>query len=215
MAKERVLTLKTGDAIKNVQDLKDNIVLLKEKIATLDIGTKEYQDRVQQLQENQAALRNAMYGTAASMQQVMDAATAANVTFDNQNKLVKAETLSYNELVRELAILKQQWRSTTDEAERARLTEKIDSVNNRLKDMDKSVGVFGRNVGNYIGAVDHLTASLSQMGGGAAAAVSSIKGVTAGLKAMSATPAIAILGVLASVLTKVTGALKTRSEDVV
>lgn len=213
MAKEKVIEIKTGDAIKSVQDLKNNISGLKEQLATLTIGSAKYHDKLKELQENQAALRNAMHGTSASMQQVMDAATAANIAFDEHNRIVKSGNVSYNELVRELAILKQEWRATTDEAARADLAGKINSVNNELKGMDASVGVFGRNVGNYIGAVDHLTAGLSSMGGGAAAAAGSLKNMTVGLKAMSATPAVAVLGLLANILQKVMEAMQGNEES--
>lgn len=211
--KQKVIEIKTGDAIKNIQDLKNNIKQLKENLSTLDIGTAAYKETLNELQENQAALRNAMHATSADFNQVMDAATAANVAFDENNNLVKAETLSYNELVRELDVLKQQWRATTDEAERAQLGERVNNVNNRLKEMDASVGVFGRNVGNYIGAVDHLTAGMSNMGKGAAGIVAPLKGVTTGLKTMSATPAIAILGLLANLLDEVMKALKGNEEQ--
>ena len=224
MAKEKIIEIKTGSAIKNIQDLKNNIEAFKKGwtdaagvvhkgLNELEIGSAAYKEQLNALQESQSALKNAMYGTAATFDEVMDAATAANVAFDKNDKLVKDETISYNALVRELAILKEQWRSTTDAATRADLTKKIDSVNNRLKEMDASVGVFGRNVGNYIGAVDHLTDSLSKMGGGAAKMVGGLKGATAGLKAMSATPAVAILGVLASVLQKIIDSLKTSEEN--
>ena len=211
--KQKVIEIKTGDAIKNIQDLKNNIKQLKENLSTLDIGTAAYKETLNELQENQAALRNAMHATSADFTNVMDAATAANVAFDENNKLVKAETLSYNELVRELDILKQQWRATTDESERAKLGEKINNVNDTLKGLDASVGVFGRNVGNYIGAVDHLTAGLSSMGKGAAGIVNPLRGVTAGLKTMSATPAIAILGILANLLDQVMKAMKGNEEQ--
>ena len=212
MAKEKIISIKTGEAVKNIQDLQNNIKAYKEQLKTLDIGTSEYQETLKSLQENQAALRNAMYGTSASFKDVMDAATAANVAFDDNNKLVKAETLSYNELVRELAILKEEWRSTTDEAERAKLGDRINNVNDRLKEMDSSVGVFGRNVGNYIGAVDHLTAGLSGMGAGATKVIGPLKGVTTGLKTMSATPVVAIIGLLATLLEKIITELKGTEE---
>lgn len=213
MAKEKVIEIKTGAAVKSVQDLKNNISGLKEQLATLTIGSAKYHDTLKSLQENQAALRNVMHGTSASMQQVMDAATAANIAFDDQNRIVKLGSVSYNELVRKLAILKQEWRATTDETTRANLAGKINAVNDQLKGMDASVGVFGRNVGNYIGAVDHLTAGLSSMGGGAAAAAGSLKNMTLGLKAMSATPAVAVLGLLANILQKVMEAMQGNEES--
>ena len=214
MAREKVIEIKTGDAIKNIQDLQNNIRAYKEQLKDLDIGSNEYQNTLKRLQESQAALRNAMHGTTASLSEVMNSATAANVAFDNNNKIVKAGTLSYNELVRELDILKQQWRATTNEAERLDLGERINNVNNQLKTMDASVGTFGRNVGNYIGAVDHLTASLSSMGKGAAGMVAPLKGVTLGFQALSKTPAIAVLGLLANILSKVIETLKGSEEGI-
>lgn len=208
MAREKVIEIKTGPAIKSIQDLRDNITAYKEKLADLEIGTDEYQRTLKSLQENQAALRNAMHGTAASFTEVMNAATGANVAFDNNNKLVKAGTLSYNELVRELDILKQQWRATTNEAERLDLGRRINSVNNQLKQMDSSVGVYSRNVGMYANVVEQLGSSFQATAGNAGRIINPIKGATAGLKAMSATPAIAILGLLANILSKVIETLK-------
>lgn len=203
------MSVKTGQAVKNIGELRENIKYYKKALDDADLSAGEHQAMLARLQENQAALRNAMHATTATFADITRAATAANVAFDNNNKLVHAETLSYNELVRELDILKQQWRATTNQAERSRLTEQITAVNDRLKEMDKSVGVFGRNVGNYIGAVDHLTAGLQNMGRGAAGLAGPLRNATLGLKTLSATPAVAILGVLASVLQKVIDAMKT------
>ena len=213
MAKEKVIEIKTGDAVKSIQDLKNNISGLKQALADLEIGSTEYKETLNALQENQAALRNAMYGTTASLQDVMNAATAANVAFDDNNKLVKEETLSYNELVRELAILKEQWRATTDESARADLGEKINNVNDRLKEMDASVGTYGRNVGNYVGSLQQFAQGFGAMGKGAQAVIAPIKGVTTGLKTMSATPVVAILGILASVLDTIIKELKSSEEN--
>ena len=199
----------TKEAVKNIADLKNNISELKKRLSEAEIGTDDYRKTLRQLEDNQAALRNAMHGTAASFSEVIDAAQAADITLKKNGKIVNEDTYSYNQLVRTLADLKEEWRSTTNAAERLKLGEKINAVNDKLKDMDKSVGVFGRNVGNYIGAVDHLTAGLQNMGRGAAGRAGPLRNATLGLKTLSATPAVAILGVLASVLQKVIDAMKT------
>lgn len=239
MTTEQVLKVSTLEAVKNVTDLKNNISELKRVIngwtestiedgkkvvktyEGLTIGSKEYQQATQQLQENQAALRNAMYGTTASLEEVKKASAGVTADFNDMgaviaqtNAKIEDSSTSYNELVRTLAQLKQAWRASTDEAERAQLGETINAVNDRLKEMDKSVGNFQRNVGNYIGAVDHLAASFSATAGGAAGMINPIKGATAGLKAMSATPVIAILGLLANILSKVIDALKSSEEGI-
>ena len=212
MAQETIIKIGTKEAVKNIQDLKNNISEYKKKLSELPLAGKEYKEMLVALQQNQAALRNAMHATTASMQEVTNAATGANVAFDDQNKLVKAETLSYNELVRELDILKQQWRATTDEGDRAKLGEQINSVNDRLKKMDESVGVYGRNVGNYVGSLEQFAKGFGAMGKGAQSVIGPIKGAAGAMKAMSSVPLIAVLGVLATIIQTLIDKLKSSEE---
>lgn len=213
MAREKIIDIKTGAAVKSVGDLKENIKALKAQLDGLEIGTEEYQQTLLELQDNQAALRNAMQGTAASMEEVTAAASGLNVQFDEQNKLVNAEKVSYNELSRQMAVLRQEWKSTSDAGKRAEIGERINEVNNRLKEMDASVGNYQRNVGNYNGAVDHLLASFGNMGGAAGKAIAPIKGVKTGLDMLGKTPVIAILGLLVGILDKVMQAMKGSEEN--
>lgn len=212
MVKETIISVQTGQAVKNIAELKENIKAYKEALAGAEFGTQEYKDTIDQLQASQQMLRDAMHNTSASYEELNAAVNANTISFDKNNEIVTMEGVSYNALVNKLADLKQAWRSTTDAAERAQLGERINNVNNQLKGMDASVGTFGRNVGNYIGAVDHLTNGLGSMGKGAAGLVAPLKGVTLGFKTLSATPAIAILGLLANILTKVIAALKENEE---
>lgn len=217
MVKEVILKVGTGEAVKNVGELRENIKQLKAALNDQDLsnpeGMKKYNELLGELKINQNALKDAMYATTASWDDITNAATGANIAFDNNNKLVNMQGVSYNALVHEMADLKQAWRATTDEMERAALGERINSVNDQLKSMDASVGNYQRNVGNYIGAMDHLTASFGSMGKGAQSVIAPIKGVTTGLKTLSATPAIAILGLLANVLQKVIEGLKSSEEN--
>lgn len=213
MAQKEIISIETGQAVQSIGDLRKNIKEYKKQLDDANLSAGDHHAILARLQENQAALRNAMHATTATFTDITNAATAANVALDENNNLIHAESLSYNELVRKLDILKQQWRSTTNAAERLKLGEQINAVNNRLKQMDASVGVYGRNVGNYIGAVDHLTASLGKMGRGAAGVVNPIRNATGALQVMSKTPAIAILGLLANALTMIIGQLKTSEEN--
>lgn len=217
MVKEVILKVGTGEAVKNVGELRENIKQLKAALNDQDLsnpeGMKKYNELLGELKINQNALKDAMYATTASWDDITNAATGANIAFDNNNKLVNMQGVSYNALVHEMADLKQAWRATTDEMERAALGERINSVNDQLKSMDASVGNYQRNVGNYIGAMDHLTASFGSMGKGAQSVIAPIKGVTTGLKTLSATPAIAMLGLLANVLQKVIEGLKSSEEN--
>ena len=217
MVKEVILKVGTGEAVKNVGELRENIKQLKAALNDQDLsnpdGMKKYNELLGELKINQNALKDAMYATTASWDDITNAATGANIAFNENNKLVNMQGVSYNALVHEMADLKHAWQATTDEMERAALGERINSVNDQLKSMDASVGNYQRNVGNYIGAVDHLTASFGSMGKGAQSVIAPIKGVTTGLKTLSATPAIAILGLLANVLQKVIEGLKSSEEN--
>ena len=217
MVKEVILKVGTGEAIKSVGELRENIKQLKQQLNDKDLSTpegmKEYNELLGELKINQNALKDAMYATTASWDDVTNAATGANIAFKENNELVSMEGVSYNALVHELADLKQAWRATSDEAERAQLGERINAVNNQLKTMDASVGNYQRNVGNYIGAVDHLTNSFGAFGKGAQAVINPIKGATGALKAMSTTPVIGILGILATVLEKIISELKSSEEN--
>lgn len=212
MVKETIISVQTGAAVKNIAELRENIKAYKQILSEAEFGTDEYKEAIDQLQASQQMLRDAMHNTSASYEELNAAVSENTVQFDKNNEIVTMEGVSYNALVNKLADLKQAWRSTTDEQKRAQLGEQINNVNDKLKGMDKTVGVFGRNVGNYIGAVDHLAGALGSMGGGARGLIAPIKGVTLGFQTLSATPAVAILGLLANVLMAVIKALKSSEE---
>ena len=213
MTKKTVLEVDTSPAVKSIGELRNNIKELKKQLNEQDLSSPEgmakYGELLKELNANQNVLRDSMHATSSSWKELTEAATGANIAFKDNGELVSMEGVSYNALVHKLKDLTEAWRSTQDASERAKLGSQIKSVNDELKGMDESVGKFGRNVGNYIGAVDHLTAGLASMGKGAASIINPIKGVTAGLKTMSATPVVAILGLLASVLQQVMGAMKS------
>ena len=212
MAEDSVTIIKidTGQAVQSVNDLRQNISLLKQQLGETTIGTAEYQNLLKQLKENQSALKDAMYGTANSLEQIAADAKGVSVVFDEQNRLINQENQSYNALVHALADLKMQWRATTDESERADLGKRIKQVNDRLKGLDEGVGNFSRNVGNYTNSV---VDAFSKMGGGAAKVINPVKGLTTGFKALSATPVVAIMGLLANILSKVIENIKSSEEN--
>ena len=212
MAKEQVISIKTGEAVQNLNQLRETIKAYKDELGGLSLGSDEYKDKLKDLENAQALLRNAMHGTTASFTDLQKAATATNLAFDQNDKLVKADTYSYNALVRQLAALKEEWRATDNVATRLTLGKQINSVNDQLKKMDASVGVFGRNVGNYVGSLEQFSKGFASMGSGAAGVINPLRNMTMGFKTLSATPAIAVLGLLANLLTKVTEALKSSEE---
>lgn len=188
MATEQKIILKVGtdEAVKNVGDLRENIKLLKGQLNDLDIGSEQYAETLNTLKLNQNALKDAMYATSSSMEDVAESAAGMSE--------------SYNSLVHRMAALKEEWRSTNDEARRNELGVQINSINDRLKSMDASTGNFSRNVGDY---KNQMVSAFTATSGAAGAVINPLKNMNAGLTAISSTPVIAILGLLANVIMKI------------
>lgn len=142
-----ILRVDTGEAVQSVNDLRQNIKTLKDQLGQLEIGSEQYQKTLTELTVNQNALRGAMNGTAASMQDVMKAARAET---DANTGLAT----SYNGLVNQMAALRKEQRSLNistaeGQAEYERYATEINRVNDRLKELDALNGNHQRNVGNY------------------------------------------------------------------
>lgn len=203
MAEETITILKVGteEAVRSVNDLKDNIKVLKQNLGELEIGTEEYQTTLEELKVNQNALKDAMYATTTSMADVAAAAAGASK--------------SYNSLVHQMAALKEEWRATNDEARRSELGAQIAEINQQLKDMDASVGNFQRNVGNYESGVTGLVEKFDQWGGilkqmppTLGAAKESIGKVGESMQLVGKQPILGIIGLLAPIIIKITESLK-------
>lgn len=203
MAEENVVLLevKTLDAVKSVNDLKENISALKHNLGELEIGTEAYTETLNALKTNQNLLKDAMYATSASLDDVKASATGASE--------------SYNSLVHRMAALKEEWRATNDEARRNEVGKQIAEINAQLKDMDASVGNFSRNVGNYESGVVTLVEkfdawgdTLKQMPPTLGAAKEQIGKVGETLQLVGKQPILGIIGLLAPIIIKITEALK-------
>lgn len=206
--KKTILTLDIGTdgAVKSIQDLRNNITNLKDNLKSLDIGGEEYKKTLKELKENEAALKNAMYATSTSL---ADVAKAAKGTGD-----------SYNGLVKHMADLKAEFRSTNDEAKRLELGAKIKEVNDRLKEMDALQGNFQRNVGNYTESIKKAFSDMAKsaadktdaLGKGLKAASGGINGIKDGFEGISKSPAVATIGILVSLAMKLADSLKDNEQ---
>lgn len=212
-----VLGVKTGDAIQNVADLKNNIKLLKEALNDETMTMEQNKDVLDQLRQNQNELKDAMYQSAKSTDEL----------------IAESKTLngSYNELVHTMAELKMRWREVTDETERADLGARIKEINDSLKDMDASVGNFQRNVGDYQNSFENAmkySLDLTKGLGGSIGNLSSqmlklmpviktvTKTATAGLKgvkaALASTGIGALVVVLGTLISKLTEFIQKKRE---
>lgn len=189
MAEEtiEIIRIDTGEAVKSVNDLRENVKILKERLGDLEIGTTEYQDTLEELKINQNAVKDAMYATTATMEDVSKAATGTSN--------------SYNALVHRMAALKEELRATDVSTEKGKqrfkeLAGQINEVNDTLKDMDALQGNFQRNVGNYPGLMKKFSGSLDALDKGLKTAKGGAAGLKGGFDALATNPAFAIIGMV-------------------
>lgn len=201
MAEEtiQIIRIDTGEAVKSVNDLRENVKILKERLGDLEIGTTEYQDTLEELKVNQAAVKDAMYATTASM--------------DDLSKSATGTSNSYNSLVHRMASLKEELRATDVSTEQGKqrfkeLAAQINEVNDNLKDMDALQGNFQRNVGNYPGLMKTFSGSLDALDKGLKATAGGVGGLKEGFDALAVNPAFTILGIVVDLFGSLANTLK-------
>lgn len=200
----KVLDIQVDGAVKSIGDLKNNIKELKKQLEEQEIGSEKYQETLNELKLNQNALKDAMYATSASMEDLRQSASGAGE--------------SYNSLVHRMSALKEELRNvdvSTEEGKKrfSELAGQINNVNDKLKAMDAQQGNHQRNVGNYKSALDGLASKFSAVAGNASSVINPVANVTKGLGVLSATPVIGILGLLANVLTQVIGHMNSSADS--
>lgn len=201
MAEEtiQIIRIETGEAVKSVNDLRENVKILKERLGDLAIGTEEYQDTLEELKVNQNAVKDAMYATTSSMEDLAESATGTSN--------------SYNSLVHRMAALKEELRATDVSTQQGKerfkeLAGQINEVNNTLKEMDALQGNFQRNVGNYPGLMKNFSGSIDALDKGIKATSGDLGKLKGGFDALAVNPAFAILGIVVALFGSLTDNLK-------
>lgn len=189
MENKKVIIIDTDPAKKSLSELRKDVGLLREAISTMDKGTDEYNDTLKRLNDSQNQISSVMNAT---------------------KQTATALSGSYNALTFQMAQLKEQWKATNDETQRAKLGEQIKDINDKLKEMDAGIGNFQRNVGNYAGA---FTDAFGAMGGSCNGLVSGINKIRKGFDLLKAHPIIAIIAVAVTILTKIADAFKKNEES--
>lgn len=194
MTIQRIIEIRAERSTDTVKDLKKEIDDLKNALLNVKEGTKEYDEGVKLLQEDQRRLNQVNALTK------KENTALAGSYYDLNARLVQARK-DYKNLTAE--------QRANAEVGGALLTE-IRGLDKQLKDMDATMGQYQRNVGNYTQSILEAGAS---MGGSFGGAVTGIKAANGALKLLSTNPVIAILGVLATLLSKIIGGLKTSEKN--
>lgn len=140
------IQVKNGD--KNIKDLRKQIKELKDEIANMALNGKNATEQQKQLTAANKELADAM-------------AEVNKVVVENIND-TDISTMSYNEMSKELGLLRKAAKDAGDAITRQKYSARIQELDKALKSMDAEMGVFNRNVGNYSEGVEKGTASMRQ-----------------------------------------------------
>ena len=177
----------------SIADVKKEISQLKKELDECAVGSKAAQDKSLELAKAQEKLKAAMKG-----------AITDTGKLDN----------SYNGLVTRMKMLKDAQKQVDLSTKAGRkqfadYSKEINKINDQLKSLDASNGVFGRNVGNYANSIKE---AFSGMGGAVTGVFNSIN---AGLKAICTNPWVAILTAILLALKQLADAFKRNSDAMV
>lgn len=197
-----ILKIDSTQAVTSLKDLRDNVKGYKEQLETLEIGTDKYNETLRKLQESQTALKNAMHATTQEGDDQV-------ISMTDIARAAKGTGESYNALVRQMALLDQQFRATEDAAKRADLGAQIKAINDQLKQMDEARGKFGRNVGDYFNQVKAAGKAIVQdLPSGLGAVRKGLDDVTKSMGLMSKNPILGIVALLAPLINQIVAGLK-------
>lgn len=188
MAQQKVVNIEVGQATKSLSDLRKQISELKNQLFETKEGTEEYEKTLQTLGYAQQELDSFML---------------------KSSKNASALEGSYNALQHQLSTLRQEWKTTSDEAHRNELAVQMNEINDKLKEMDAAVGNFQRNVGNYEGALQKYGESLNILGvKGFGSVKDGMEQVKSAANVLVKHPIIALIAVVTAAVMKLVDAIK-------
>lgn len=194
-----ILKVDSTQAVESINDLKNNIKILKERVNEATVGTTDYNEKLQELEQNQRALKAVTYGTEES--------------FEDLQKSILTTSKSYNTLVKDLAAYKAQMRNvdiSTEEGMKAfdDLAKKINGVNDELKELDAKQGTYSRNVGMYETTLNKLHTTVTNLPPSMNAVKKAGDQIDKTAKLLSVNPIIGIVTLLAPLINKIADGLK-------
>lgn len=207
----------------------DNTTILEVRVNNAEAlkAVVDYTKKVEELTAAEKALKAEMKngGTDAQRKQLADLQAQRNAynsvlrqTRQELQNNVKEQLLaegSLNQLRAQLSQLTREYDNLSKEMREgdvgAALQKDINEVTTALKDAEEGTQRFYRNVGNYR---NDMVEAFQATAGSAGAIISPIKNTTLAFQALSKTPVIAILGLLANIIMKVIEYFKTSEENV-
>lgn len=129
--------------------------------AILKVSLKDYKQQIDELRASLLGLDSASQEYQETAEQVKSMQDKLNEVMNVGKKSVDGVEGSYNALRQQLSELKKEWQTLEIGSDRwNELGAQIDSINDKLKDADASIGIFNRNVGDYAGSFEEAGKSL-------------------------------------------------------
>lgn len=198
-----IVQIKTdySSAVQQVVQYQKMLAAARAEEKALRDATKNMTDATEEQRQELVAIQAAQTEYKRGIQE-------CNKEIQNNIKQSNEQEGSMRSLRAELSNLTKEYdslsRTEREGAKGQELQDHINKVTTEIKKAEEQTQRYYRNVGNYSGALIDV---FGKSGGAVSSMINPVKNVTQGLKVMSQTPVIAILGLLATIINKVIAAL--------
>lgn len=184
------------------------VVQYQKMLAAARAEEKALRDSTKNMTEATEEQRQELVAIQAAQTEYKRGIQECNKEIQNNIKQSNEQEGSMRSLRAELSNLTKEYdslsRTEREGAKGQELQDHINKVTTEIKKAEEQTQRYYRNVGNYSGALIDV---FGKSGGAVSSMINPVKNVTQGLKVMSQTPVIAILGLLATIINKVIDAL--------
>lgn len=208
MAEEQVIIsvdLDAGQLEQQLEKVTADLVALKDQQRALtqefkagEISAQEYSIRSKYLSQEISTLSRQQ----GNLTQAVKLTTTATKDYGDS---LDGERAKLNDMQKAFAALSKEQRESAAGQE---FLKSIKEQSDAVKAMEQSMGDARRNVGNYAESILQASGQMGGFGKATSAIINPIKGATNGLKAMAATPIIAILNILITIIVKLADKFK-------
>lgn len=178
--------------------LKDQQRALTAEFKAGEISAQEYSIRSKSLSQEISTLSRQQ----TNLTQAVKLTTTATKDYGDS---LDGERAKLNDMQKAFAALSKEQRESAAGQE---FLKSIKEQSDAVKAMEQSMGDARRNVGNYAESILQASGQMGGLGKATSSIITPIKGATNGLKAMAATPIIAILNVLITIIVKLADKFK-------
>lgn len=190
---------------KRLSDISNEMARVKNEQQQLQDQTKKGVPVTGEYLKRQAALKQEMQELSRQQKNLTAAVQLGNKTNEDYSDSLDGERAKLNDMQKAFAALSKEQRESAAGQE---FLKSIKEQSDAVKAMEQSMGDARRNVGNYAESILQASGQMGGFGKATSAIINPIKGATNGLKAMSATPIIAILNILITIIVKLADKFK-------